>query len=239
MCYHKAVPDDLDTHYLAWKANPSPTTLSQVVQGLQPTIRYSLGAVNAGDDPIVQSKALLYAADAVERYDPLNANGASLPTFVSSHLRQLGRTARMQKMPIKIPEKIQLDAYHLYRKGLEFMEQNNREPDTLELADFSGLPVRRIEKVRRYQMTTPTDGAGVSGAAYDPGYDQEAVAYVHTGSDHLDRRILELKTGYGGHPVTPPAEIGRLLNLTPSQLSRRSMRMAQRISEVENRLQRL
>lgn len=187
----------------------------------------------------MRSQALLYTADAVERFDPMNAGKASLPTFVSSHLRQLSRLGRQQKMPVKIPDKIQLEAYHLHRKTNEFLDQHNREPDVAELADFAGVPVRRIEKVRRYQLTAPSEAAGLESEQYKPAYDQEAMDYIHTGSDHIDRRILEFKTGYGGNPVLPLAEIGRRLKLTPSQLSRRSMRLAQRIGEVQQKLSNL
>lgn len=227
--------NDAENSYQAWRAKPSPATLSQVVKSLQPTIRYAMGSANAGDDPVVHAQALIYTADAVERYDPANPAKASLPTFVSSHLRQLTRTARQQKMPVKIPEKIQLDAYHLHRKTQEFLDQHNREPDVLELADFSGFPVKRIETVRRHQLTTPSESAGV-GATYEPAYDREALEYIHTGADHVDRRILEFKTGYGGSPVLPPAEIAVKLRLTPSQLSRRSMRLAQLIGETQQKL---
>lgn len=230
------MPNEVDMHYQAWKAKPSPESLSQVVKALSPTINYALGAVNASDDPVVRSQAMLHAADAVERYDPKNPNQASLPTYVSAHLRQLNRLARQQRMPVKVPEKIQLDAYHLHRKSQEFLDQNNREPDVLELADFSGLPVHRIEKVRLHQVTTPSEAAGVAGSQSEPAYDREALEYIHTGSDHIDRRILEFKTGFGGSPMLPPQEIAARLKLTPSQLSRRSMRLAQRIGETQQRL---
>lgn len=234
------MPLDVNQAYSNWQTAPDKHTLSAVVQALEPTINYALGAANAQDHPVVRSKAQLYAAEAIEKFDPKNSAGATLPTFVTSHLRQLSRASRLSKSPVKMPEKIMLDAWHLEKKTREFQDMHNREPDAVELADFSGLPVHRIAHVRQHQRITPSESAGVGqGEMYQPEFDAEALANVHENSDHLDRRVLELKTGFGGSPVMDPQAIGLKLGLTPSQLSRRSMRLAQRINAQQSNLEAL
>ena len=199
-------------------------------------MHYALGAVGAHNDPLVKSKAMVYTAQAVQKYDP--SFGASLPTFVSSNLRQLSRTARQSRSVAKLPERIQLDAYHLSESSKKFEEAHGREPDTLELADASGLPVTRIDKVRRYSKAVPAASA-MPDATEQSGTDfqTEAVDYIYHDADHLDRRILEMKTGYGGHPIMTPTQIGAKLKLTQSQLSRRSAKLTYKINEIQHALE--
>lgn len=229
------MPGDIDQAYSAYKLQPSPETLSGVVDALHPTIHYALGSVGAADDPVVQGKAKLYAAHAVEHYDP--SSGANLATHVGWQLKQLSRSARQSRSPVHIPERIQLDGYKLYQAEKQFQDENGREPDALELADHTGLSVRRIEKIRSQQMAVPSEGAvGDSLNEEGPDYDREAVEYVHTAADHTDRRILEMKTGYGGHPLMAPKDIAAKLNLTPTQLTRRSIRLTHQINELREAL---
>ena len=222
----------IDHLYQNYKAKPTQENLASVVKGLEPTINYALSSVGSFDDPLVHGKARIYAANAVEKYDP--SFGASLPTHVSSQLRQLSRTARQSRSPVKLPERIQLDSYRMNQSIKSFEDTHGREPDTLELADHSGMPVERIAKVRKYQMAVPTEGAvGDAFQESEPDFEKEAVDYVYHDCDHTDRRILEMKTGYGGHPVTSPKETAMKLNLTPTQLTRRSMRLTKRINEIQ------
>jgi DNA-directed RNA polymerase specialized sigma subunit len=227
---------DTDSAYAAYRANPAPDTLHGVVKTLAPTINYALASVNAVDDPLVRSKAQIYAAQAVAKYDPVY--GANLATHVGHQLRQLTRTARQSRAPVKIPERVQLDSFKLSEAKKSFMDEFGHEPDILELADHTGMPVKHIEKLNRYQFSIPSEeGYGADIEHEGPDFAKDALEYIHHDSDHTDRRILELKLGYGGHAPLNPQEVGAKLKLTPSQLSRRSMRLAKRIHEVQSALE--
>jgi hypothetical protein len=231
------MPDEIEQAYSTYKAEPSPDNLTAVVTKLKPTIGYALAQHGAADDPLVHSKALLYAADAVESYDP--KYGASLPTHVSHSLRQLSRAVRQSRAPVRIPERVQLDAFKLHQATQEFIDERGREPDTWELADYAQLPVKRIEKIRTFQMAIPSEEATGDIEKHVPDMDHEALDYIMHDADHTDRRILEMKTGYGGHPVLSPKEIAVALNLTPTQLTRRSMRLTKRINDIRASLEKL
>lgn len=220
--------------YDAYKVDPRPEKLHAVVSALQPTINYALGQVNAFGDPLVSSKATLYAAEAVEKYDP--KFGASLPTFVTSHLRQLSRTARQSRSPVRIPERIQLDSFKMSQARTRYADENGREPDMLELADYTGVPMKRLEKINRYQFSIPSEAQVGDTEQEGPDYDREAMEYVYHDADHTDRRILEMKTGFGGHPVMAPKDIAFQLRLTPTQLTRRSIRLTNRINKLRDSL---
>lgn len=230
------MPDDIQNQFEIWKSDPSPANLHGVVQKLSPTINYTLSSIGADNDPLLRQEALLLAGEAVKNYDP--SKGAGLPTWVSQQLMQLRRIKRSLNSPIKVPERHQLDAMHIQRIENEFMDKHNREPDVHELADAAKMSVKRIEKVRKAMRKVPTEGTLPDiGQTETPSFDEEALRYVYEESDYIDRKILEHKTGYGGQPVLKPLEIAKKLNLTPSQLSRRSAKLAFKINELTSTLE--
>lgn len=232
---------ELNEHYDLWKSDPSPENLSGVVDKLQPTIDHAVAAVGSYDDPLIKNQAKLFAADAIQKFDP--AGGAALPTWVSGQLMQLRRFRRQNNAAIRIPERIQLDAYHLAKSEREFQDKHGRDPDLVELSDFVKIPIKKIEKIRRTYRKMPSAAAlpeesGVG--ASEPDFSGEAIDYVYQDADHLDRKVMEMKMGYGGaNDPMVPKDIALKLKLTPSQLTRRSAKIAYRIQQVENNLQSL
>ena len=226
--------EDINTAHELYKAQPSPENLHAVVQTLQPTINYTLAALGAHNDPVIQGKSMLAAADAIETYDP--AKGASLPTYVTSQLRQLTRDIRKQRSPINVPERVQLDRYKLEQAKKSFVDKKGRDPDMLELADFTGLPLKRIEKIHTGDMAVGTEGEENQAAQSEPDFEKEALEYVYHDADHTDRRILDMRTGFAGHPEMEPKDVAVVLGLTPSQLSRRSARLALKVQKIHESL---
>lgn len=232
-----AKPNNLDSAYAAYLNDPSPDRLNDVVEHLSPVINYSLSSINANTDNLIKNKAKVFAADAVKKFNP--TAGAALPTWVSGQLMQLKRFKREVNQPVKVPERVQLDAYTLSRAEKEFYDQHNREPDVEELADFSKIPRKRIEKIRRSFRAMPSQGAiGEGFTQSETDFGTEAMDYAYKDADKIDRKIIEMKTGYGGrYDPMPPNKIAALLGLTPSQLTRRSIKLSLRIQEIEKNLQ--
>ena len=224
-----------ETHFEAYRAEPTPAKLNAVVDALGPVMHHALSSVGAHDDPALQIHARTLTARAVKKFDP--AAGASLATWTSNQLQQLRRLRRDVQSPVHIPERAQLDALKLHQAEQSFYDEHDRLPDARELADRVGLPVNRIAKVRRSFRKVPSEAAmGGPLQTEEPEFATEALEAVHQESDHIDRRIIELKTGYGGESPMAPAEIAQVLGLTPSQLSRRSLRISMRQLELEEAL---
>lgn len=229
-----AAPYEIE--FQKWKTDPSPGNLFRTVEALNPVISHSLTSIGAADDPVLRSHAKLFAAEAVKKFDP--ASGASLPTWTSGQLQQLRRLKRQSQAVTRVSESAQLDAFSLAQAEKEFMDKHGREPDVVELADFAKMPVKRIEKVRRTMRKTPSEQAlGEVTADSLPDTESEALEYVHRDSDQIDRQIIEMKTGFGGkHAPMAPKDIAFRLRLTPTQLSRRSVRLALKLQEIEEAL---
>jgi DNA-directed RNA polymerase specialized sigma subunit len=230
-------PNSLDSAYAAYLTDPNPDRLNDVVGHLTPVINYNLSAINAGSNNLIKNKAKIFAAQAVKKFNP--SSGASLPTWVSGQLMQLKRYNREVNQPVKVPERVQLDAYSISRAEKEFYDKHNREPDVEELADYSKIPRKRIEKVRRSFRAMPSQGAiGEGFTQTETDFGAEALDYAYKDADRVDRKIIEMKTGYGGrYEPMQPNKISTMLGLTPSQLTRRSIKLSLRIQEIEKNLQ--
>jgi DNA-directed RNA polymerase specialized sigma subunit len=218
---------------------------------LDPGIRQTIHAIGGGSDPYLYSQARVLAAKAVETYDP--QYGASLPTWVNRQLMPLRRIRREKQMAIKIPDSVQLDAYHLMRAESDFTDEHGREPDLLELSDATKMSTQRIEKVRKQFVSILGDssinpdsentsamsdsGGGQAAEFSSPDYDSEAMGYVYHESDYVDRKILEHKTGYGGADVLNGAELAAKLKISPAQVTRRAAKLTYKINEYRRMLE--
>lgn len=220
--------------YEEWRADPTPDRLNRVVRELDPVINYKVsGLSNAG--PGTKHQARLFAAQAIPKYDP--AGGTKLRTFVQSHLKSLNRYNREHGTPVKVPERAQLDAWHLEQRRREFVDAHGQEPDVTELADISGMPPERIARIRRATRMSGADSQQFAAAeAETPDHMDEAMEYVYHDSDRIDRLILEMTTGYGGRQPMPKNEVARALGVSPSQVTRRAERLGRKIQDLDREI---
>ena len=64
-----------------------------------------------------------------------------------------------------------------------------------------------------------------------PNYVREALAYTYAELDTREKKILEWSTGFGGSKILPPAEIAKKLNISQSQVSRLTAKIAVSVEE--------
>lgn len=223
-----------DEAYAAWKADPTPENLNATVKALDGTINYALYAVGDTENPQLKHQARLFAADAVKTFDP--TRGAQLPSWVSGQLQSLRRFKRENTGPMKVPERAQLDAWHLEKVRREYLDQHGIEPDVKQLADASNLSVKRIADVRRATRPVVAQEALGEVEQSTADYTDEALEYVYDDSDATDRQIIEMLTGYGGTSMLPKNVIAQRLGVSPSLVTRRSERIALKLQEVERDL---
>lgn len=228
-----AEPPVVLSPYDSWKASGNPDDLAKVVDGLGGKIATHLHRYGLGSDPMANSQARVYAAKAVKSYNP--ESGASMETWLDRNMQQLSRFKRQRATAVKVPERIQLDSYTINKARVAFEEENGRDPDLDELADASGMTVKRLNDVtksfRKMSGEEPFEG-NLAGSEM-PDYAREALEVTWEEAGTLDRKIIEMKTGYGGkYPSMSANEVAARLNLSPVELSRRSARLASKIDEL-------
>lgn len=232
-----------ESPYETWLRDKSQKNLVKAVDFLKPTINSVLATYGASGNPQIASKARVIAAKAVSTYDP--SQGVSLPTYVSSQLRQLTRDIRKSNNVLSIPEGVQLDSYALYKAEREFEDEYGREPTVDELADKVHLSVKRIKDIRLKNKavlmdssTTSEAGTEYSGTS-ESDYSKDALDYVYNESDTTDKKLLEYLTGYGGITPLDNKAIMQKLKLTPVQLTRRKARLSLKIKDIIDNLEKV
>lgn len=227
--------------FRAWKAQPSPATAGALLGKLGPVVDGALKAFGGpqGGSPVLRGRARRMVLDALPGYDPARSG---LRTYLTGRLQGLRRVSADLGDAIQTPEQVRLDRHHLYEAGERLRDELGREPDDTELADATGLSVRRIAHVRRAR---PEAAEGALRAPADDGgmeHFQPAVAggadsadawleFVYHSLDPVDRLVLEHSTGMNGRPVLSGAELARTLGLTPSAVSQRKEKIQRRLDE--------
>lgn len=221
----------VDLAYKRWWVDKSPENLNHVVKELAPVVSYKMMSMGVSDNPQMKHQAKLYAADAVRKFDPLS--GANLQTWTRSQLQSMHRFKRENQGPVKIPDRAALDAWTLEKASRDFIDQNGVEPDTKELADHSGISVKRIALVRKATRPIASDSQMYDDGQSPVDFLGEALDYVYDDADRTDRMIIEHTTGYGGRPALPKNEVARLMGISPAQVTRRAQRISDAVQAME------
>jgi len=226
-------PTSMDEAYDFWQRNQSPATMNQLLRAADPVIGRALTQY-AGGDKAMRARAKRLAIEAFRNYDPKHAT--KLKTHLMIRLKPLQREYTKRTSPLAVPERVQLDQLRLRKAEQELVELRGREPSDDEIAEYMGLSTRRIAHVRNFargvlsesqmrnsegELQLPTAETVTSSDIW--------VEYVHHDLDPKDKKIMEWKTGYGGHEVLSTNEIAKRLSISASAVSQRSAKIARRL----------
>jgi DNA-directed RNA polymerase specialized sigma subunit len=230
-------PSELDTAYETWKKDPSPQNMGVTLQAANPVINSALQSYGKGNQ-VLKGRARILAAKAVQSYDP--DKGTKLRTHMMNQMQPLIRSARQYSQPVHIPERAQADLYQVEEGHQRFFDDYGREPSENELADLTGLSIKRIAHVRKMRNTGMPESAltqlGAEGEEqFMPGMDhvdpeQIFIEYLHHDLDPIDQKILEWRTGLYGKPKLSNNEIAKKLGLSAGAISQRAAKISARLS---------
>lgn len=237
--------------YEIWNSDRSESNFNNLYNTLKPTIQYALAANNAIGDSLIETKAKILAAKAIKSFDP--SYGNSLPTYLSSQLQKLTRISRDLRSPIKVPERQLYAAAELARTEEDWKEKHGgKEPTVSDLADAMGMSIKKISDIRKQFVKQVSESKYFSGVTSDDNissnaeqnaeeslFTDEAISYVYNDLGYRDKKILEYSTGFGGSDILSPAEISKKLNISQSQVSRITAKLANRVFDVEKTLQKI
>ena len=140
--------DDFKEPYAAWKANPTPEGNAQMLQTLKPVIEKGIRTHVGEPNPLLTSRARKLALDGLRSYDPSRSR---LQTHLYGQFQGLKRISRQQGQVVRAPERVIFDQQALRQREQELQDELGREPTDRELANHSGLSLKRIAHVRGYQ----------------------------------------------------------------------------------------
>lgn len=229
---------DFDEAYQGWQQEDNPQTRGALLRRAQPVIDkavYTYAGKNAS--PAVRSQARMMALDAFKSYDP---NKGSMKNHLLANLRRLQRTAAQGQQIISIPERVALDRRHL-REAEEALRDNlGRDPSDAEIADHTGLSLKRIGHIRRAAAPVNTgsildeQGEVFSPASRTPGDDRNDDAWtqmVYYDLDSTNQAIMDYTLGLHGAPQLENREIANRLGITPGAVSQRKAKIQAMLDE--------
>lgn len=209
------------------------TASSAVLLELQPTIDKAINNFG-GADPGLKTKARLIALDSVKSFD--SKKGASLSTFVYGNLQKLLRERGERSNLTHLPENVSIMRSKLKDAIKEWEIEHDEEPTTDQLADKTGISVKRIDAVMNYKPITPDsltvspEGDQLVGA--DSGHALDLYnRVIYNELDSTDKKIYEWSTGFGKGVKLSGVEIARRLKMSPAAVSKRYAKISNKFSE--------
>lgn len=229
------VADDFNDVYTQWQQNRTPELNSKLLTSVQPVIDTALSSYGGGNtSPALRSRAKIMALKAFDTFDPKRGN---VRTHLLSQLQGLRRLAAKEQNIIGIPEQVGLDFQKLDSAENELRDQLSRDPTDDELADFTGLSVRRIRKVKSFHkpvasgmldQETTEDSYSGEVASQLPGKNNSVDAwldFVYGDLSATDKLVMDMTLGRNGRRRTSTQEIARRLNMTPGAVSQRAAKI--------------
>jgi len=233
-------PDYQDS-YDSWKKTPTSATRGALLKNVQPVIDSAVYSyAGPKPSPNTRSQARLMAIKAFDTYDPQRGN---MRTHLLSQLQGIRRQSARSQQIISIPERVSLDRRHLREAEESLTDNLGRDPSDLEIADHSGLSLKRIEHIRRAKPGTNTgsilgeDGEVYSPPSTIPGDTNTADAWlemIYHDLGNADRVILDYTLGLHGAPSQSNREIANRLGLTEGAISQRKQKIQLLLDEQYN-----
>ena len=182
------------------------------------------------------------AVGAIKTYDP--ASGARLQSSCDAAAAVV--LLRQQLQPLRMPEVASRQAAEIARVKLELADELGHEPSIEELADATGLSVRRIGKLAAMSRPVISEGAlsqpgsGDAEAAILPGVDSPrnlstVEDAVYESLTPRDKAIFDMKTGKHGKTALSNQQIAARFGVTPALISQRTQAIATQIADLANR----
>ena len=231
----------MEQAYQQWKKTQTPENMGLLLHKADSVIQSALQSYARGNKALA-GKARILAANAFHSYDP--QQGTQLRTHLMTQLQPLNRYNKAYQQVVHVPERVSMDLYKINQSVQDFKDQHGREPSDSELADHTGLSLRRLAKVRGFAKAEMSESSLTENdegeqATHYPGVfkvnpQQVWLEYVHHDSDPTSQQILEWKTGYNGKPQLSNNEIAKKLNLSAGAVSQRAAKLAERIAEYKD-----
>lgn len=225
--------EDINTVISRWKSNGNSADASRLYSYLDKTISGAIQSYGRGDRSLTVP-AYRLAFDAVKTYDP--SKGADLKTHVFHNLQRLNRISADRSNIVHIPEGVSKD-YSVISKALrDFTDEHNREPNDDELSDITGLSRKRIDKI--LGRTSPISGTQSStdeggDTVLHKGISEDTyIEYLYASSDPVDKKIIEMTSGFRGRPIMNGVEAARRLNMSAPAVSQRMKRLRDRMAQI-------
>lgn len=227
--------------YEAWRRAPTPENAQVLLTALQPVTNSALRAFGgpSATSPTLKSQAKVLTLDALNSYDP---DKAPLKAHMMSRLQRLRRVASQQRQVIRVPEQVAMDQMATDAAYKELEEQLGRSPSDNELADYTGLSLKRLQHIRTgvrpiAESTLMRTGTGGETGQFEPNVQQlgarpdEWQELVYSDIDPINQTIMERVLGMHGRKPQKPSDVAKMLKISPAAVSHRMAVIQQKLDQ--------
>lgn len=227
--------------YAGWLRDKSPANMSKVLEAYAPTINSEITRYS-GPKNLLRSRAKVLAVKAVKSFNPMS--GAKLNSWIVTNLKPLSRYS-IQQRDVKVPEVAARQAAAVNAATMSLKDELGRDPTDEEIADETGMSVKRVKDVRAKAVASVNSGAfddmgdgdddfsGTPGVV-EPSKVPFAQDVVYHDLSDTDRFIFDSATGMHGAERIPAVEVARRLGITPAAVSQRAKAIGRQIEYVVN-----
>jgi DNA-directed RNA polymerase specialized sigma subunit len=219
-----------------WKADPSPANTSALLKTVHPIMTAALRTYGGSNSPTMLSKAKLITIDAMGRYDPTKSK---MKTHLMSHLQGLRRASAKEQQILSVPEQVGLDLNTMREAENELKDKLGRDPSSIELADHTGLSLKRLAYIRNAKPSYAVGGLqrtyGDSEDIYTPAIQSDLQdnnawhEFVYHDLMPIDQLILEHTLGLHGRRVLSNQELAKKIKLSPGAVSQRKSKIQDKL----------
>ena len=232
--------DPLDVAYREWSSGKrTPEDNHRFVSSMDGFLRSAVTSYATAGDPTAFSEARRLALKAAAKFDPAHGAGAKLKTHLHAQLQALYRFAATRAQPLKIPEAARYEAAGLAEAAKELADRLGRDPTDHELADHSGLSMKRIRHIRSFAPAVAEgqlagDDGETPELAMRKGYvpeEDDWVTAVYHGLPAVWKKVFEWRTGYNGNPKLKVSQIARKLGISEGRVSQIAAAIGKQLAE--------
>ena len=228
--------DQIDEAWKTWKENDTPETRRNMLAAVSPQVSTALRTFAPGMEKNLLIKANELAFRAAQTYDP--NRGLRFKSYVYQQLQPLQRLAGKRSNVISVPERHLIEGKRLAEETQRFIDKKGYEPSTADLADFTGLSVKRITAIRSHRAgvseSLATSPEGDPMASQEEDVQRAWCEQVYNSLNSMDQKIYEWRTGYGGVQKKGVVEIAQKLGVSPATVSNRLNKIISMVQEGIN-----
>ena len=224
---------------MAWRARPTPQSLANLLKALDPVIDKAVKMYANGRTEF-RPYARRLAIKVIQKYSP--EAKVKIDTYLLSQLQPLRQEVQYRAHAVRLPANVVREISSIAEDVANLRRELGREPTYDEIADATGLSVKRVKKIMSsgYTQMIPTEGFDTDLDA-DQLYDEVVspvnpelmwVDFVYHDLNPIDKKIFEWKTGYRSNEVLPTEEIAKRLNITPSAVTQRATKIDQMLADM-------
>lgn len=227
----------LELAWTAWRKDSSDENLSTLLEISTPVLTSALQTYTGGtQDPILTLEAKRLAIEAFPRYDPKKA---SLSTYLMQQLQPLTRALHERASDLKLPQQVWFDSKNLNTAYAQLEGQLGRMPSQQELADKTGLSLKRLGYLEQFKRTGTPESVlrehrpeeFFSPAVRDSTELDWWAAAVYASLSPIDQIIFDHRCGAHGKQKLTNKKIADLLHVTPAAISQRVTMVVNQLKE--------